>query len=69
MPHPFPPPFKLIEHEESLELQDGSGQSLCWIYYEDEPTRAATMRRLSSARAMALAGVFLRGLIAEAQSR
>ncbi len=56
----FRRPFKVIQHEEAFEVLDALGQNLAWFYFEDEPTRRATMKRLSSAQASWLARNFAR---------
>lgn len=52
---PFAKPWKIVDHEESFEVQDAAGVALCFIYYEDEPIRRGMMKRLSKydARRMA----------------
>ena len=61
------PPFKLIEHAESFEVKDAGKRHLAYIYFEDEPSRQSSMNRVSKAEAKALAGIFMRALIAEAK--
>jgi hypothetical protein len=43
----FPPPWSFIEREESFLVQDGSGQALAMVYFEDEPGRRMAMNRLT----------------------
>ena len=66
-PTPLRPPFKLIEHEEAFEVQDAGKRHLAYIYFEDESSRQSSMNRISKAEAKALAGIFMRALIAEAR--
>lgn len=41
------PPFRLLEHEESFSIEDAYGTYLASIYFEDEPGRRSTMKRMS----------------------
>jgi hypothetical protein len=49
MPYPrrFPPPWKIEEHTESFVVVDGQGQQLAFIYFEDEPQRQMSTKRLN----------------------
>ncbi len=69
MPHPFLPPFKLVEHGESYEVQDAAERHLAYFYFEDEETRRSIMNRMTKDEAKAAAGIFMRGLIREAGRR
>ena len=57
MPHQrrFPPPWALVENRESFTVVDGTGQPLAYLYFEDEPTRQTSMRRLSKDEARRIA--------------
>jgi hypothetical protein len=46
-PRRLPAPWSVIEHEEAFEVRDATGQSLGWVYFEDEETRRSTMGRLT----------------------
>lgn len=52
----FPPPWRVDEGEESFTVRDATGQALGYFYFEDEPVRQASTRRLSreDARKMAV---------------
>lgn len=52
---PFAKPWKIVEHEESFEIQDAAGVHLCYVYFTDDPIRRGMMKRLSKydARRMA----------------
>jgi hypothetical protein len=51
----FRRPWKLIEHEESFAVADASGTSLAFIYFEEEPGRRSSMKRLAREDARRLA--------------
>jgi len=46
MPRRFPPPWSIEEHTESFIVKDANGQPLAYLYFEDEPQRQMSMRRL-----------------------
>ena len=53
----FPPPWH-VEHRpggESLIIRDANGQALAYVYFEDEPQRQRSMKRLSSDEARRIA--------------
>ena len=52
----FPHPWSTIEHADSIEVLDATGQPLAYVYFEDEPGRRAAMRRLNRDDARRLAG-------------
>ena len=45
----FPPPWTVEEHEggESFIVRDANGPALAYLYFEDEPQREMSMKRLS----------------------
>ena len=43
----FPPPWSIEERQESFIVKDANGQQLAYLYFEDEPQRQMSMRRLS----------------------
>ena len=49
MPSPrrFPPPWSIEEHQESFIVKDANGQQLAYLYFEDEPQRRMSMKRLT----------------------
>jgi hypothetical protein len=51
----FPPPWSIEEHNESFIIKDATGQTLAYLYFEDEPQRQMSMRRLSRDEAFLLA--------------
>jgi len=36
---PFPPPWSLVEHDESFTIDDAKGQKLAYVYFEDNESR------------------------------
>jgi hypothetical protein len=38
----FPPPWTVVEHQESFWVQDASGQTVGWFYFRDDPMVAKT---------------------------
>lgn len=55
MPVRFPPPWTIQENTESFAVKDAGGQVLCYIYFEDEPTRQRSTKRASKDDAFLLA--------------
>src|SRR5580704_8035097 len=51
----FPPPWAIVENRESFVVVDGTGQALAYLYFEDEPQRQMSMRRLSKDEAYRIA--------------
>jgi hypothetical protein len=45
----FPPPWSIVENPESFVITDATGQALAYLYFEDEPGRRSTMKRLTRA--------------------
>jgi hypothetical protein len=55
MPRRFPPPWSIEERQESFIVKDANGQALAYLYFEDEPQRQMSMKRLSRDEAFLLA--------------
>jgi K+/H+ antiporter YhaU regulatory subunit KhtT len=51
----FPPPWSIDQRTESFIVKDASGQTLAYVYFEDEPQRAMSMRRISRDEARRIA--------------
>jgi hypothetical protein len=51
----FPPPWALVENNESFTVVDGTGQPLAYVYFEDEPQRQLSTKRLSKDEAYRIA--------------
>jgi K+/H+ antiporter YhaU regulatory subunit KhtT len=51
----FPPPWSIEEGTESFTVKDATGQALAYLYFEDEPQRQMSMKRLSRDEARRIA--------------
>jgi hypothetical protein len=51
----FPPLCSIEERNESFIIKDATGQPLAYLYFEDEPQRQMSMKRLSRDEAFLLA--------------
>jgi hypothetical protein len=51
----FPPPWSIEEGTESFSVKDATGQALAYLYFEDEPQRQLSTRRLSRDKAFLIA--------------
>lgn len=51
----FPPPWSAKDTGESFTIFDATGQALAYVYFEDEPVRQRTMKRLSRDEAQRIA--------------
>jgi hypothetical protein len=51
----FPPPWSIEERQESFIVKDANGQALAYLYFEDEPQRQMSMKRLSRDEAFLIA--------------
>jgi hypothetical protein len=56
----YPPPWRIQENDESYIVMDASGQRLAFIYFEDEPVRQSSMKRISKDDAWQLARAIVR---------
>jgi len=43
----FPPPCIVEEREECFIVRDATGQPLAYVYFEDEPVRQRSTKRLN----------------------
>jgi len=59
-PRLFPPPWKVEELEESYAILDASGQRLAYVYFEDQPQRQMSLKRMSKDEAWKLARAITR---------
>lgn len=59
-PRRFPPPWKVQELAESFVVVDGRGQQLAFLYYEDEPQRQMSTKRLNKDDAWRIARAITR---------
>jgi hypothetical protein len=46
-PRRFLPPWSIEERQECFIVKDANGQALAYLYFEDEPQRQMSMKRLS----------------------
>jgi len=51
----FPPPWSSEEHTESFIIKDATGQPLTYLYFENEPQRQMSTKRLSRDEARRIA--------------
>jgi hypothetical protein len=51
----FPPPSSIDQQTESFVVKDATGQPLAYVYFEDEPQRQMSMKRLSRDEAFLVA--------------
>jgi hypothetical protein len=51
----FPPPCSIEERQESFIVKDANGQQIAYLYFEDEPQRQMSMKRLSRDKAFLIA--------------
>jgi len=55
MPRHFSPPWSIEERQESFIVTDANGQAVAYLYFEDEPQRQMSMKRLSRDEAFLIA--------------
>ena len=51
----YPSPWRIEENSESYVVVDDNGQRLAFVYFEDEPVRQMTMKRIGKGDAYQLA--------------
>ena len=51
----FPPPWSIDERTEAFIVKDAAGQTLAYVYFEDEPQRGMSMHRISRDEARRIA--------------
>jgi hypothetical protein len=56
-PRRFPPPWTVKELEESFVIQDAKGQALAYVYFENEPQRQMSTKRLATRRGALLSKI------------
>jgi hypothetical protein len=54
-PRRFPPPWSIDEQTESFIVKDANEQPLAYVYFEDEPQRQMSMKRLTRDEAFLVA--------------
>lgn len=59
-PGRFPAPWRVEENAESFVVTDGLGQKLAFLYFEDEPQRRTSMKRLTKDDAWRIARAITR---------
>ena len=64
---PYTLPLCIRKRDESFVVEDASGVALAFVYFEDEPTRRALVKRVPSADARTIAQAIARALTAEAE--
>lgn len=51
----LPPPWVVVEHQESYEVRAANGITVSFTYFDDEPTRRAITRRPTKDQARRIA--------------
>ena len=51
----LPPPWSIEERQESFIVKYANGQQIAYLYFEDEPQRQMSMKRLSRDEAFLIA--------------
>jgi hypothetical protein len=51
----FPPPWSVEETDACFIVKDHAGQSLAYVYFDDEPSRRAAIRRMTRDEARRIA--------------
>jgi hypothetical protein len=54
-PRRFPPPWSIDEQTESFIVRDATGRPIAYVYFEDEPQRQMSMKRMSRDEAFLIA--------------
>jgi hypothetical protein len=56
LPHRFPPPWTIEEHNNACFIvRDATGQQLAYVYFEDEPGRQSAAKLMSRDEARRIA--------------
>ena len=63
---PYTLPLRILQRSECFIVEDANGVRHAYVYFEDESSRRALLKRLSSADAKATAHAIARALTAEA---
>jgi hypothetical protein len=56
----YPPPWRIEENRESYVVTDAVGQPLAYVYFEDEPQRQVSTKRIGKGDAWQLARAITR---------
>ena len=54
-PRRLPTPWRIVELPESFVIHDDLGQPLAYVYFDADPTRQSTLKRLSRDEARRIA--------------
>lgn len=54
-PRRMPAPWRIVEHNNSFQITDATGQALCYVYFEEEYGRRTVMKALTREEARRVA--------------